>query len=272
MTLAALCLSPSALSAATPTYATGTLVDLNTGGSSVDNTYSQSWNHVGMPTGNAGGFWPENKEVTGIQLKDVYGNDSYQLSIKKTKGAGMWNQGNKGVVIPSVPGFAEEGGINPSLIGPNNDSTIIYTLSGFQSGDSLKGLIVGGFATNNADPTKYRNTYTMTITGATLANLNQINMQTSTEDYTMQWSIVDDNTVQLTMASTDKSTAQVGFAAELSDLVMTGTDLSIQIGASSTNTSGANSGIAYIAVLPEPATCSLGLLSLGLLCLRRRRV
>lgn len=114
----------------------------------------------------------------------------------------------------------------------------------------------------------------MTITGATLASTGDIVLNKSAErQFTEQWNIVDENTVTLTLTNPQSVNADVllGFGADLSGLVMTGEELSIRFGTSACANTGTNSGLSYIGLFPEPTTSNLSMLSLVLLCLRRRR-
>lgn len=261
-----------------------TYVNLKPGGSAtpptVMATTEQQWNEVTVSTGGASGPWPSGTTVSGIQMLDKNGNNSYELSVKKLNAAGIWSytasQGNfnvPGLPYSSIP---VPDSVTQELVGVNNGANIVYTLSGFEQGDVIRKLYVGGFVQNLKDgsttSTKYDNVYTMTISGATLASVENLAMTNSSEAFTQQWTIVDDHTLTLTFTRTDKTLdSYQGFVADLTGLVMTGNDLSIQMGTTAAPNGGAMSGISYIAIVPEPTTCGLGFLSITLLCLRRRR-
>lgn len=274
-TLTALYLAPSVLMAV-PAHET--YIDLTTGATGnnppeISHSYADSWNQVAVTTGGAGASapWHDERTFEAIQLKDFRGADSYQLTVSKKGTAGVWDAS---VAVPALPNFTVSESVGNSQLGGNNGTNMAYTLSGFTAGDTIGHLVIGGYAKNTSGQQFSGNVFTLTITGATLASTDNISLLKSADgQFTETWSIVDDNTVTLTLTNPQSLSQDVllSFAADLSGLVMTRDELSIQYGTSVCANGGANSGLSYIGLFPEPTTGSLSLLSLGLLCMRRRR-
>lgn len=130
MSIAAVCLAPSVLSA--PAHET--YIDLTTATSTnppqISHSYENSWNHVALTTGGAGATapWHGEQTFTGVQLKDFRGENSYQLSVSKIGTAGVWPAD---IPVPELPNFKVPETVAGSQLGGNNGTNIAYTLSGF---------------------------------------------------------------------------------------------------------------------------------------------
>ncbi len=226
------------------------------------------WNTLTAKSGSATD-WPAGTSISGMQLKDTAGNDSYTLTFTKTGAAGIFKYSD--YAAPSLGDHSAGEPYNTSGIGGNNTTGLTFTLSGFQSGDVLNSLVFGGMVINN----KFKNDYKITITGATwgAGSTSDIALSDPTNVGTPTWSgkTEGSSTQSLTLVPTGTENG-TGFTVELKDLVMTGSELTISITSPTAATSGGSKvALDYISIIPEPATASLSLLSLGLLSLRRRR-
>ncbi len=228
------------------------------------------WNQAAIATG-APAVRPANTTIHGLSLMDTKGDTTrYSFGYTKTGSAGIWSYTSQTVPINpnyTVPDTYRTGG----GIGGNNGTISQYSVSGFTVGDTLD-LAFGGLVN---DGTGYNNRYVITITGATIANINsdtELYMGNATAS---SWNTAG-NSITLVLGSGTAS-AQTGFAAMLSGLTMTSNTLSIQIdartgtGGAAGSGNGSSYGLSYMAVIPEPATASLSLLGLAAMAFRRRR-
>ncbi len=230
------------------------------------------WNDASIATGGPA-VRPANTTIDGLSLMDTQGvTTRYTFGYTKTGSAGIWGYNTH--ISPVNPHYnVPEQYRSGFMPGGNNGTISKYSISGFTVGDTLD-LAFGGLV-NDGTVSTQQNRYVITITGATIANVN-----TDTELYfsnttASSWSTTG-NSITLTIGD-GNSYAQTGFAAMLSGLTMTSDTIAIQIDArnktagAAASGSGATYGLSYMAVIPEPATASLSLLGLAVLAIRRRR-
>lgn len=245
----------------------GTAANTNTPAAAVTMDW---WNKAAITTGGPG-VRPSGTTIQGLSLMDTQGvTTRYTFGYTKTGPSGIWSYNNQTVPVNphySVPDAYRTGG----CVGGNNGTISKYSVSGFTVGDTLD-LAFGGLVN---DGSGYNNRYTITITGATIGNVNADTELYLGNTTASSWSATG-NSITLVLGN-GTSSAQTGFAAMLSDLTMTSNSLDIQIdtrtgtgGAAGTG-SGASYGLSYMSVIPEPATASLSLLGLAALAFRRRR-
>ena len=228
------------------------------------------WNKAAITTG-APAVRPNNTTIQGLSLKDTQGVTSrYTFGYTKTGSAGIWSYNSQTVPVNphyNVPDAYRTGG----GVGGNNGTISSYSISGLTVGDTLD-LAFGGLVNVGAT---YKNRYVVTISGATIANVNADTEIYFSNNTASSWSKTA-NSVTLTIGDGNTS-AQSGFAAMLSGLTMTSNTLAIQIdtrtgtGGAAASGSGSSYGLSYMSIIPEPATASLSLLGLAVLTLRRRR-
>lgn len=232
---------------------------------------SDSWNTVTVSQGGNAIWVGGTTTVSGVSLKDIYGNDSYTLSVSKTGNTGVWKY-EPTASIPSLSCFPVSESMANTVIGGNNKTQLTFTLSGFQSGDIIHHLAIGGFV-GNTKQVNNPNVYTLTISGAKLADSSRKTLLGTNEGYTTTWADDGSGTVTLmiTLADASLTSSDYSFATVLSGLELTGDALSITMGATSGALDGATSGLSYIGMFPEPTTGCLSVFALGLLTLRRRR-
>lgn len=274
----ALMAASCSLQAATQ-YVQDTFIDLQgatlADGSKATAEFQNQWNTVTAATG-SNAVWAENSSVTGLQLKNDKGNDSYTMSISKGGNTGVWSKDRPN--MPTFPHFAVDPGAAGSGLGGNNLTVLTFGIQGFQAGDVIQHLVIGGYAQNNANSSGTANnfevnTYRLTITGAVMAANEQLSLIQSNENFAITWETNGTDTVTLNLAvANNTDAASTDFAVDLSGLVLTGDSLDIAIqSVRRAENGGALHGLSYIGMFPEPTTCSLSLLALGLLSLRRRR-
>ena len=228
------------------------------------------WNKASIATGTPT-VRPNNTTIQGLSLMDTKGDTTrYTFGYTKTGSAGIWSYNNQSIPVNphySVPAACRTNG----AVGGNNGTISTYSVSGFTVGDTLD-LAFGGLV---SDMSGYSNRYVITITGATIANINSDTELYCSNTTASSWS-TNGNSVTLVLGN-GTSSAQTGFAAMLSGLTTTGNKLSIQIdartgtGGAAATGGGSSYGLSYMSVIPEPATASLSLLGLASMAFRRRR-
>ncbi|OCA02371.1 hypothetical protein AC781_00120 [Akkermansia glycaniphila] len=230
------------------------------------------WNDVSITTGGPA-VRPSGTAIDGLSLMDTQGvTTRYTFGYTKTGSAGIW--GYNVHTSPVNPNYnVPEQYRSGYMPGGNNGTISKYSVSGFTVGDTLD-LAFGGLV-NDGTITTQQNRYVITITGATIANINNDSEIYFSKTTASSWS-TSGNSITLTIGD-GNTYAQAGFAAMLSGLTMTSNTLDIQIDARNKTTggvasgSGATYGLSYMSIIPEPATASLSLLGLAVLTLRRRR-